>query len=214
MTKTEFRKKATLELKSIPNCTRYSKNWRANRVLGQLLKRLKYKNILLYWPLQNEVDIRKIAINLRKNKNVYLPFMQGVSFKMVPFRLPLERKSFGIYEPLDSYLKINKIDIVVVPVIGVDGGFGRVGFGKGMYDRFFPTLKSKPLIIFIQLKRCYTNSFVCDDFDVVGDLLISPSGVLTPRNSYVNEPTSRKRGITRKRTGRFSHLKKDYSISF
>ena len=70
--------------------------------------------------------------------------MDGVSFKMVPLRLPLERKAFGIYEPRASHRKINLIDVAIVPAVGVDGSLRRIGFGKGMYDRFFPTLKTRP----------------------------------------------------------------------
>ncbi|MCW8954404.1 MAG: 5-formyltetrahydrofolate cyclo-ligase, partial [Sulfurimonas sp.] len=96
-------------------------------------------------------------------------------FKMVPFRLPLKKKKFGIYEAGNTLRNIKKIDIAIVPIVGVDGRFQRVGFGKGMYDRFFAKLKKRPYIIFIQSEFCYTKEFICDDYDVTCDLIITPN---------------------------------------
>ena len=100
--------------------------------------------------------------------------MQRQSFKMVPFRLPLKQKKFGIYEAGNTLRNINKIDIAVVPAVGVDGNFQRVGFGKGMYDRFFASLQKRPYIIFIQPTLCYTKKNICDDYDIACDLLLTP----------------------------------------
>ena len=100
--------------------------------------------------------------------------MVGESFKMVPFRLPLKKKNFGIYEAGNTIRNINKIDIAIVPTIGVDGRLQRIGFGKGMYDRFFEKLKKRPYMIFIQPEFCYTKKIICDDYDVACDLLLTP----------------------------------------
>ena len=100
--------------------------------------------------------------------------MEGESFKMVPFRLPLKKKKFGIYEAGRSLRDIKKIDIAIVPVVGVDGNLQRVGFGKGMYDRFFAKLKKKPYTLFVQLEFCYTKELICDSYDVSCDLLLTP----------------------------------------
>jgi 5-formyltetrahydrofolate cyclo-ligase len=104
--------------------------------------------------------------------------MQGESFKMVPFRLPLKKKKFGILEAGNTLRNINKIDIAIVPVVGVDGNLQRIGFGKGMYDRFFAKLKKKPYTIFIQPKLCYTNKMICDSYDVACDVLITPDKIM------------------------------------
>jgi len=129
---------------------------------------------LFYYPLPFEADIRKTLNKMRKNNDVFLPFMQNKSFKVVPFRLPLKKKNFSIYEAGDTKRNINKIDIAIVPVVGVDGKLQRVGFGKGMYDRFFAKLKNKPYTIFIQPEICFTKKYICDDYDITCDLLITP----------------------------------------
>ena len=174
LTKTIFRKKC---LDIMNNSTSFNKRYKShlvNNKLMYLLKDVKNKNILLYYPLDNELDITKTITNLRKKNNILLPFMQNTSFKVVPFRLPLQKKKFNIYEAGNSLKKINNIDIAIVPVVGVDGNLQRVGFGRGMYDRFFATLKKKPYTIFIQTDLCATKEFICDSYDVYADLLLTP----------------------------------------
>jgi 5-formyltetrahydrofolate cyclo-ligase len=99
--------------------------------------------------------------------------MVGKSFKMVSYRLPLKKKKFGIYEAGNSYKIIKNLDLAIVPIVGIDKDFKRVGFGKGMYDRFFDSLDKKPYIIFVQLKLCKTSKSVCDSYDIQGDMLIT-----------------------------------------
>jgi 5-formyltetrahydrofolate cyclo-ligase len=176
-TKASFRKKCLQTTKKAAKNNTLYKNYQINRelqrVLHSLLKRKKSANILFYYPLQNEADIRKTLGLFRKKHNIFLPFMEGKSFKMVPFRLPLKRKKFGIMEAGNSFRIINKIDIAIVPVVGIDKNLQRVGFGKGMYDRFFPTLKKKPFTIFVQLEPCITKKRVCDAYDIAADYYIS-----------------------------------------
>ena len=43
---------------------------------------------------------------------------------------------------------INNIDIAIVPAVGVDGNLQRIGFGKGMYDRFFEKLQEETIYNF------------------------------------------------------------------
>jgi 5-formyltetrahydrofolate cyclo-ligase len=174
LTKTIFRQNCLKKIKNSPKYNRMYKNAKINFKLQTQLKKIKNKKILIYTSLPFEADITKSIRLLRKNNNMYMPFMQGESFKMVPFRLPLTKNKFGIYEAGNTLRDIKKIDIAIVPIVGVDGNLQRVGFGKGMYDRFFAKLKKRPYIIFIQSEFCYTKKFICDDYDITCDLLITP----------------------------------------
>lgn len=214
MSKSDFRAHCLNRLKSLSPSTKKVRDATVNSQLQQVLKALAGKRILVYWPIGFEADIRKTIRLLRRTKEVYLPFMDGVSFKMVPFRHPLECKAFGIYEPRNSYRKYNLIDVAIVPVVGVDGSLRRVGFGKGMYDRFFPTLKTKPFTIFIQSCACQTTQNVCDDYDVQGDLLITPYGAQGMRKTNVKQPTRRGRSRPHQRVSRIFNFKKDYRLTF
>ncbi len=181
LTKTSFRSKCLNIMKKSASFNRSYKNNLLNNKLQLELKTIKNKRILLYYPLKNEVDIRKTIIKLRKNNEILLPFMQNESFKVVPFRLPLRKKKFNIYEAGNSLRKNNNIDIAIVPIVGLDGNLQRIGFGKGMYDRFFAKLKKKPYTIFIQMDLCFTKKFICDSYDVKCDILLSTTKRLVKR---------------------------------
>jgi len=175
LTKTIFRQNCLQKLRNIPTHNKLYRNSLLNKRLLKELKGIQNASILFYIPMNIEVDIFKVLINIRRKNDIFIPFMVGESFKMVPFRLPLERKKFGIYEAGNTYRNINKIDIAIVPVVGVDGNLQRVGFGKGMYDRFFEKLQKRPYTIFIQQEFCYTKESVCDSYDVTGDILLTPT---------------------------------------
>ncbi|WP_345991603.1 5-formyltetrahydrofolate cyclo-ligase [Sulfurimonas sp. HSL-1716] len=207
MTKENFRKNC---LEKFCRSSKFNKIYRDNLINRQLItlfKEVKGQNILCYWPLGLEVDIRKTIARIRKNNNIFLPFMQEISFKMVPFRLPLSRKKFNIYEAGNSFKNIRKIDVAIIPAVGVDKKSRRIGFGKGMYDRFFEKLKNDPYKIFLQSQICYTEKDICDTHDISCDMLITPRIRLLHRRK-VNADYRTVRGFNshRKRGSRFFHF--------
>jgi 5-formyltetrahydrofolate cyclo-ligase len=177
LTKSDFRK---LCIKKLKFCSKFAKIKKDKFVVKEILKVIKIeqaKNILLYIPLNMEVDVRTLINILRKNKKfkVYVPFMVGDSLKIVPFRLPLNRKKYNIYEPNNSNLQV-KIDLAVVPIIGSDLTLRRVGFGVGFYDRFFASLTYKPKIIFTQLCPCQAKTTLTQIHDIKSDYIITNKG--------------------------------------
>ncbi len=182
ITKDALRKKCLkLHKKTLPN--RAYLDAKVNEKLFKLLRNRTKKGmrILFYIPLDIEADITKTLWKMRRNHTVLVPFMEGKSFKMVPYRLPLKKKKFGIYEAGNSLRKFKNLDIAVVPAVGIDKKNKRVGFGKGMYDRFFAKLRKKPYTIFVQRQECRTNKSVCDDYDVVADAVVTAGARLEKR---------------------------------
>ncbi|MEO1958298.1 MAG: 5-formyltetrahydrofolate cyclo-ligase [Nautiliaceae bacterium] len=176
----------------------------SKKIEKELLKIAKnYKNILLFIPLKNEPQIRGLINKLRREKkSIFVPFMEDLSFKMVKYALPLKRKKFSILEPLNKQKTLQKIDLAIVPVVGIDSDFRRIGFGKGMYDRFFASLKYRPKVIFVQIRPCISKSKLSDKFDVIGDEFIS----FNVRRKNDNRNYSRFFFI---RSGGIFHSKKD-----
>ena len=181
LTKKEFRKICLDKLKNHP---KHNKLYKDSLINNRLLKELRYvrnKKILFYLPLPNEANILKVLKKMRNTNDILVPFMVGTSFKIVSYRLPLKRNKYKIFEAGNTHKKINKIDIAIVPAVGVDLNLQRIGFGKGMYDRFFSRLTKKPYIIFIQPAICFTKEAVCDDHDVECDLLLTPRYIARKR---------------------------------
>ena len=179
-----FREKVKSKIKKLSKIGRIKRDKLVVMKLDQLIKKHKYKNILLYIALPDEVDSMQLIKKIRRKTNIFVPFMEGVSFKMVKFRLPLSRKKFGIKEPINSFIKAPKIDLAIVPVLGVDGAFKRVGFGKGMYDRFFDSLSHSPRVVFIQLVDCFTKEVICESHDIRTDIYITPYKTVMRRGRY------------------------------
>ena len=104
--KSDFRKSCIKRLEFASLFSKYYKNKIVVKKLEDFIDQSDSKNILLYIPLGIEVDVRPLIKNLRKaKKNIYVPFMQGDSFKIVKYRLPLFKKRFGINEPNNSFYK-------------------------------------------------------------------------------------------------------------
>ncbi len=173
--KSDFRKSCIKRLEFTSLFLKYYKNKIIVKKLENFIKQSNSKNILLYIPLGIEVDIKPLIKSLRKtkNKNVYVPFMQGETFKIVKYRLPLHKKKFGIKEPNNSFFKAPKIDLAIVPVVGIDKLEKRIGFGKGMYDRFFANLNYRPTIVFTQLILCKSEKILSDNYDIQANYIIT-----------------------------------------
>lgn len=151
-----------------------------NLALIRVLEQLAPKSILFFYPLKGEPDIRKVIAHFRAKRDtrLYLPFMQDVSFKMVALRLPIFRKKFGVKEPSFSYFNHNRVDVVVVPIVGIDRSFRRVGYGKGMYDRFFSNLQNKPTTIFITRSLSISSEIITQKHDVKANIIIDSDNAL------------------------------------
>ncbi len=172
--KCNFRKRCIKRLRFSCNNAKIKKDkYICSKIFEQILLH-KPKVVLAYIPLEMEVDILPLIKELRKKNicKVYVPYMIGKTFKAVKYRLPLKSKQFGIKEPNNSTLKA-KIDLAIVPIIGTDDTNRRVGFGRGMYDRFFESLKMQPVIIFTQLTLCKSKTIVTSSYDIKADFIIT-----------------------------------------
>jgi len=175
--KEDFRIDCIHKLKKRSKKNNYKKDKQVINALSKYIKEEKVISILLYLPLSMEVNIYPLIRQLRKEKKqLYVPFMEGKSFRLVKYRLPLQLKQFGIKEPNDSKQYRNKkIDLAIVPIVGVDSTLRRVGFGKGMYDRFFEKeYKNIYKIVFVARELCYAKDVITDDYDVKADMILTP----------------------------------------
>ena len=185
MDKKEFRKSCIERLK----CSNKVMYYRADKIVSQKLykyiKESRSHFVMLYIPLRIEINIISLISRLRKeNVTLFVPFMEGKSFRLVKYRLPIKIKKFGVREPNISNNFYKKIDLAIVPIIGMDKTFRRVGFGKGFYDRFFEKHGNKiDKVLFVGRKSCISSEIITDDYDVEGDFYITPNRVFD-KNSF------------------------------
>jgi len=174
--KKQFRTQSLNRLKKASGFGSYQKDKKILHLLYQYIADSNVENVMLYIPLKTEVNVYPLIQRLRKEKKVlYVPFMEGASFRLVKYRLPLKKKQFGIKEPNDSkQYRVKSIDLAIVPIVGTDVTHRRVGFGKGMYDRFYEKQnKNIKQTVFVARELCYSKDIVTDDYDVKADIIIT-----------------------------------------
>jgi 5-formyltetrahydrofolate cyclo-ligase len=175
--KIQFRKESIKTLKKASTQNNYHKDKKVIDALYKEIQREKSKVIMLYLPLKMEVNLYPLISRLRREKkSLFVPFMEGESFRLVKYRLPLQIKRFGIKEPKYSrQYKARMIDMAIVPIVGIDSTQRRIGFGKGMYDRFFEkNIKNIKQTVFLTRILCQSNEVITESYDVQADKIITP----------------------------------------
>jgi len=126
-------------------------------VSGELLKFLSactYKNIVFYFPIKGEVDLRKAMVSLfqKSDIHIFLPRFdlsqnQYCFSKIENLDTDLVLGKYNVMEPKSNLATISiqqaqtLIDIWIVPGIVFDLKGYRIGFGKGYYDLFLKSVK-------------------------------------------------------------------------
>ena len=175
MDKQTFRTHALKQLRSLSSAQARHCDRKVRQRLLERISDEKAKRVMLYIPLPGEVDVLPLIGALRRRGiTVLVPFMEGESFRLVQYRLPLRTKQYGVREPNISKKYRNKrIDIAIVPIVGTDRTLRRVGFGRGMYDRFFAREHGRiGRTIFVQRALQWSPDVVTDAWDVRADEII------------------------------------------
>ena len=102
--------------------------------------------VMVYLALPQEVQTMQIITQARQSqKRVAVPVIRGqdlVAVALSEASTQLRRGRFGILEPCGTQRVIHpqEIGCITVPGIAFDARGGRLGFGKGYYDRFLRQL--------------------------------------------------------------------------
>ncbi|MBO7545785.1 MAG: 5-formyltetrahydrofolate cyclo-ligase [Paludibacteraceae bacterium] len=97
----------------------------------------KAKVIMMYYPIQNEPDLRPLMDEYQNEKVILLPIAHRKDIEMRQYkgRSDLHRGHFGIPEPTGAPYT-GAPDLIIVPGVAFDKECNRLGRGGGYYDRF------------------------------------------------------------------------------
>lgn len=135
---------------------------------------------------RNEVDLSALDEHLRAaGASIYYPSIDQDTNEMT-FRLAaigeLQEAGFGFEEPPTSAPEASALDWIVVPALALDPRGGRIGYGKGYYDRalrrFRPAAKDVAV--------CFAFQIISEVPETPGDEPVS--SIVTENGFYAMQP--------------------------
>ncbi|MDD2494533.1 MAG: 5-formyltetrahydrofolate cyclo-ligase [Tissierellia bacterium] len=168
-------------------------NEKSKIIINKLISLEEFKNsktVFIYMDFRNEVRTGEI-INflLEQNKRVVLPWTDTANTEIVPVEIKdmendLITSSFGYLEPKKENVievKVEEIDLIIVPGVAFDKRFNRIGFGKGYYDRILNRKRKNTLAIAIAYEFQVLEEIPYEEHDIKMDAII------TEENMYRKE---------------------------
>ena len=93
--------------------------------------------------MPDEVCTHELIEKYASKKKILLPVIDGEKWYIREYKGDLKTGEYNIQEPTGvNYYDYGSIDLVVVPGVCFDKDKGRVGRGKGYYDRILKEIKA------------------------------------------------------------------------
>lgn len=130
-----------------------------------------------------EVDTSPLINRLKQFNEVCVP-VSNFNNKSMEHMLLNENTIFqegtmGIPEPvIGEFVKVEDIDVVIVPLLAVDQNGNRLGYGKGFYDRFLAQCKPSTIFIGLTMFDIHDDFEDVDPYDVPLHYVVTPKGIL------------------------------------
>ncbi|MEQ1944515.1 5-formyltetrahydrofolate cyclo-ligase [Mesorhizobium sp. VNQ89] len=144
------RERLIAERLSIPTDTRAERSIEIARQLDILLGNVAGRVVSLYWPFRGEPDLRPwVASLVARDATPALPVVIEKARPLV-FRAyrPGDKLEKGVWNiPIPAVDEPVTPNVVIAPLVGVDPGNYRLGYGGGFFDRTLAALPRKPLVV-------------------------------------------------------------------
>jgi 5-formyltetrahydrofolate cyclo-ligase len=124
---------------------------------------------------------------LAAGKACYLPVLDekasAMTFARYQHDTPLKLNRYGINEPMaHDVIDPQKLDLVLLPLLGFDKAGHRLGMGGGFYDKTFAFLAKearpvKPLLLGVAYAVQECDDIPTDSWDVLLDGVVIEHGV-------------------------------------
>ena len=120
------------------------------------------------------------------NKLCYLPILaaqeKSLEFALYHREDPLKKNRYQINEPVSrEFIQLEKLDVVLMPLVGIDLAGNRLGMGGGYYDKTFEKISKaykRPYFIGLAYEAQKCENLPHDAWDIPLD------GVLTEKQCY------------------------------
>ncbi len=180
MDKQSLRKEFLAKRKNLPDDlkNRYSK-----KICENIMDMPKFKSakiVAAYSAIGSEVDLSPVIFE--GGKTIALPVCVAgdtLVFKAVGDENTIEKGSFGILEPKPSQPEIlpEEIDLILIPGAVFDKTGGRIGYGKGYYDRILPRLSEKCEMLGVAYSVQIADKIETEPHDIKVRLIVTEEGI-------------------------------------
>ena len=175
--KSEIRKENKILRSKFTKDEIMEKSERASKIFLQSDIYKKSRELMLYMPLGNETDTKAIIENaFSDGKKVIFPVTDEKSGIITPYYAKedteFSKGGFSVLEPLGCEIaNEKKIDVIIVPGVAFSKKGGRIGFGKGCYDKLLKNTDA------IKIGYCYSfqiyDEIPTDIYDISMDYIIT-----------------------------------------
>ena len=130
------------------------------------------KNVMIFYPLENEVDLLSLLED--KSKTFYLPKIEGEELLCCKYDSDTElcESCFRTKEPVSGEVESTVLDLIIVPALACDKNNYRLGYGKGFYDRFLGVNSKAKSIVCIP-RELLVETVYPNEFDIPVDKVIT-----------------------------------------
>ena len=134
---------------------------------------------------KNEIDTFNIISGIKKKGGrialtVWERETNVLNHRLFTDQTCIENNAIGIPEPQNGEFIPNELlDIVLVPLLVVDSCGNRVGYGKGVYDRFLANCSSRTIFIGLSLFEMIERIEDVDVYDIPLSYCITPTRCIT-----------------------------------
>jgi 5-formyltetrahydrofolate cyclo-ligase len=143
----------------------------------------KAQTVLFYMSKDTEVITHDMVFHAAATKKIALPVTMGGELRLADLEddSVLAPGAFGILEPQGRYIDPAKIDLAVIPGLAFDAKGGRIGYGRGYYDKLLSKLDC-PVVALAYSEQIFPDvPRECHDVDV--DYIITEEGPIACKNN-------------------------------
>ena len=162
--KTQLRQTALARRDAMDEAARIEASLAVGDRLAEMLEIEPGAIISGFLPIRSEIDIRPLMMALAdKGARLCVPATVAgeLQFRHLVRGAPLEPQGFGTYAPgLDA--AVLDPTLMLVPLAAFDRQGGRIGYGRGYYDRAIGALLAKGF-----RPHCVGVAFACQEVDGV-----------------------------------------------
>ena len=168
----------------------------SRQIMARMMALREYEHaatVMFYVHVRSEVRTRfAIEAALNSSKRIVVPYCAGDDLEL--FRLEameeLEIGTFGILEPLerlrnlpDRKVDVRELDLILVPGVAFDRHGGRLGHGKGYYDKLLRNCRPDTSLVALAFECQLFPKIPTEEHDVFMDKVITENGIYNAADS-------------------------------